>query len=301
MSFKKLVEEAGKGLPLAGYLLVSSDPFLHSEAVSFVKSLVNPDEMDFNFQSFDLQAPKENQVSTEAVIDVLNTPPFFSGRKFVVVENSQKLLKKDIAKLAAYLLKPCGSSVLVLLNAGAVKKEVREGLTGVKQIILDLSDRDVPEWLRARAKAKGVELSPEAADYLIGTVGPEPGLLSSEVDKCTFMGKTRIEKEDIMDVVEGRRNYNAFTLIDAIRAGDADRIFSIYRILSESEEPYSLLGAINWQYSKAFGEKNTPQDAKYYHEVFNILNKADVGIKSSGSPYPMELLLVKLLRLSKQR
>lgn len=301
MSYRHLLDEIKKDLPSPGYLFVSSDPFLQTEAISLVKSLVPQEEMDFNFQPFDLQTAKESQLSVEHIIDVLNTVPFFSGRKFVVIENFQKILKKDLKKLANYLLKPNPSSVLILINSGAVKKETRDELSGLKQIILDITEKEVPDWLKARARKKGIELTEDAIDYLIGTVGPELGLLSSEVDKCTSIGKGRIEKEDIMNVVEGRRNYNAFALTDAIRAGDADRIFSIYRILRDSEEPYSLLGALNWQYARAFSEKNTPREARYYSEVFKVLNKADVGIKTLGGVYPLELLLVKLLRLSKQR
>jgi DNA polymerase III delta subunit len=257
--------------------------------------------MDFNFQSVDLMGPKESSISIEHVLDALNTAPFFSGRKFMVVENFQKMLKKDMKKIEQYLARPSETSVFILLNSGAIKKDVRESLTGVKYIVLDVSERDIPAWLKAKAKSKAIELSDNAADYLIGTIGTDLGLLSSEVDKCTFLGKTRIEKEDIMDIIEGRRKYNAFALIDAIRAGDPERVFSIYRVLRDTEEPYSLLGALNWQYAKSFGERDSPRDRKFYRDVFALLNTADVNIKSSGGVYPMELLLVKLLQLSKQR
>ena len=301
MSCRNFLDEVKKGMPSAGYLLASSDPFLHREAISLIKSLVPPDQREFNFIAFDIQGPKDSIVPLEHILDVLNTVPFFSGRKFVAIENFQKMLKKELKRLEQYLMNPSGSSVLILLNSGTVKKEVKDNLTGVRQIILDVNEREVPEWLKEKAKSKGIELTERAAEYLIGTIGPDLGLLSSEVEKCTFIGKARIEKEDIMDVVEGRRTYNAFALIDAIRARDTDRVFSIYKVLRDTEEPYSLLGALNWQYSKSFGEKDSPGDRRYYHDVFAVLNKADVNIKSSGNAYTVELLLVKLLHIAKQR
>lgn len=299
MSYRNLLEETAKGLPLSSYLLASSDPFLHSEAVSLIKDLVPAHERDFNFQMFDLL--NSNNMPFDRIIDVLNTMPFFSGRKFVLVENSQKISKKDLKKLGRYLSIPSESSVLILLYAGSCKKDIKDELKGIKQIILDIGEREIPSWLKVKAGSKGLELTEDAADYLLGTIGPDLGLLSSELEKCTLIGKPKIGKEDIVEITEGKRTYNAFALIDAIRAKDTGRVFRIYRILRDTEEPYSLLGVLNWQFGKYFAEKNTPRDRVYYLRVFELLNKADVAIKSSGSFYPLELLLVKLLRLSRQR
>lgn len=301
MSYRNFLDEMKKGLPATAYVLVASDPFLHTEAISLIKTLVPEGERDFNLQTYDVISAKETDTPFDRIIDVLNTVPFFSGRKFVVVENVHKLLKKDLKKLGQYLLAPSESSVLVLLHAGALKKEAKETLHGLKQIILDISERDIPAWLRTKAKSKGVELSDDAIEYLLGTIGPDLGLLSSELDKCTLIGKLGIEKEDIAEIIEGKRTFNAFALVDALRAKNTEETFRIYRVLKDTEEPYSLLGALNWQYGRFFAEKNSPAERNYFNRVFSLMSEADVDIKSSGAAYPMELLLVRLLRLSKQR
>jgi len=301
MSYRNFLDEIKKGMPSANYILVASDPFLHTEAISLIKDLVPADERDFNFHVFDLLNAQSDNLPFEQILDVVNTVPFFSGRKFVVIENFQKFSKKDFQKLKQYLIKPSESSVMILLNAGAVKKDVKENLEGLKQIILDISEREILPWLKARAKSKGLALSDSAADYLMGTIGPDLGLLTSELDKFALIGKPGLEKEDIVEIIEGKRIYTAFDLIDAIRAKDTERVFRIYRVLRDSEEPYGLLGALNWQYGRFLSDNNTPEDREYYYRVFETLNRADLGIKSSGGSYPVELLLVELLRLSKQR
>ncbi|HSB31509.1 MAG TPA: DNA polymerase III subunit delta [Candidatus Sulfobium mesophilum] len=301
MSYRNFLDELKKGLPSTAYMLVASDSFLHSEAVSLIKTLVPEGERDFNFEIFDIVNAKESDTPLDQIIDVLNTVPFFTGRKFVIIENSNKLLKKDLKKLAQYLLTPSESSVLVLLHSGALKKETKDTLIGVRQISLDISERETPVWLRTKAKSRGIELSDAAVNYLLGTIGPDLGLLSSELDKCTLLGKTRIEKEDIADTTEGKRTFSAFALVDALRAKDEEEAFRIYRVLRDTEEPYSLLGALNWQYGRLFAETNTPAGRNYFNRVFELISEADVAIKSSGSAYPMELLLVRLLKLSKPR
>jgi DNA polymerase III delta subunit len=142
-----------------------------------------------------------------------------------------------------------------------------------------------------KAEAKGIKLTPGAVEYLIGTVGPDAGLLSSEVEKLTLIGKQRLDKDDIAGMVKGSGDYDVFDLIDALRKKNTDSVFRIYRALSETQEPYSLLGALNWHYGRvADGLKNRG-------EVFALLNEADRMVKSTGGLYPVELLLVRLLRI----
>jgi len=294
MSYRNFLDELKKGMPASGYILSASDPFLHAEAVSLLKELIPAGEREFSFEVFDIL--NLNSVTFDQILDVLNTVPFFSGRKYVVIENVQKLLKKDITSLRKYLASPSEGSVVVLLHAGPVKKELKES-GGIKQIVLDIGGKELPAWVKAKAKSKGLQVPDAAVDYLIGTIGPDLGLLSSEIEKCTLIGKPVIDRKDIAEIIEGKRKYGIFDLVDAIRARDAERVFRIYRVLKETEEPYGLLGAINWQYGRLLAGKNRPEDREYLYHVFSILNSADVAIKSSGDSYPMELLLTRLVRL----
>lgn len=301
MSYRDFLSEIKRGLPSPFYLLVSSDPFLHTEAVSLMKELMPAEERDFNFHTYDLQSAGDGNVAFEQILDVLNTVPFFSARKFVVIENFQKLQKKDLEKLAFYLSDPSDTSVLVLLNAGTVKKSMKEKLKAAKQIMLDIRESELPYWLKTKANAKGFQLTRSAVEYLLGTIGPDLGMLSSELEKCLLIGKETVDKKDIVEITEGKRTYNAFALVDAIKSKDTERAFTIYRILRETDEPYSLLGALNWQYGQFMSTTTTSREKEYYADVFHALHKADIHIKSSGSFYPLELLLVKLLRLSRTR
>jgi DNA polymerase-3 subunit delta len=299
MSYRSFLEEVRKGMPSAGYVLSSSDSFVHSEAVAQIRELVPEGERDFNFQTFDLAGGKDGDISFDQILDVVNTVPFFSGRKVVVIDGAQKLLKKDLKKLEGYFLAPSESSLLVLLYSGTVKKEMKEIRSGVKHIVLDISEREVPSWLKSRARSRGIDISDDAADYLIGTIGLDLGLLASELDKFTLLGKVKVEREDIAEIVEGKRTYNAFALVDAIRARDPEKALRIYRVLRNSEEPYSLLGALNWQYARYFADRDTPAERRHYYRVFGLLSEADRDIKSSGIAYPVELLLMRLIRLKR--
>jgi DNA polymerase III delta subunit len=286
---------------LPGYMLVSSDHFLHSEAVTKIRELVPESERDFNFHVFDLSAAANAAVPFEQIIDVLQTVPFFSGKKYVIVDNFQKMLKKDRERLQEYAKHPPESSVLVLMHFGTLKKGFRDSLKNIKPFTLDLRENEIPFWIKQRALSRNFTLTQSAVEHLLGTIGPDLGMLASEVDKCVLIGKATVDKQDIIEIVEGKRTYNAFDLVNAIRSKNTDKAFRIYSVLRETEEPYSLLGALNWQYGQLLSKNNSPEQKKHLYDIFSNLSQADLHIKSSGSFYPIELLLVKLLRLSRTR
>lgn len=298
MSFQTFFHEIEKGLPSAVYLLYSSEPFFQREAIEAVKRLVPDEERDFNLHIFDISLLKEENLSFEQVLDVANTISFLRKRKFVVISgNLQKLSKKDVEKLDAYILNPSPASVFVILHDGILKKEMRERFSTLKPVSLDIRESEIPYWIKQRVRMKGLEISDEIADYLIGLIGPDLGLLSAEIEKISLLGEKMIDVDDISDIIAGGRIYSTFDLVNALREKDAERVFRIYKTLGETAEDYSLIGALNWQYGRDLLSGDRPKRNEYFLRLFELLNRADIDIKSSGRTFPMEYFLVKLLRL----
>jgi DNA polymerase-3 subunit delta len=298
MSFQAFLNEIEKGLSSSVYLLYASESFFHTEAIEAIKRLVPEGERDFNLHIFDLSLSKEENQSLEMILEVVNTVSFFGGRRItVLIENLQKLSKKDLKRLDVYISNPAPHSTFVIIHDGVLKKEMRERFKSVKPISLDMREAEIPYWIKKRAGIKGIEISDEAADYLIGLVGPDIGLLSAEIEKISLLGKKRIDVDDISDIIAGGRLYSIFDLVDALRGKDAEEVFKIYKTLRETAEDYSLIGALNWQYGRNLLSEGKPAKNEYFLEVFELLNRVDIDIKSSGRTFPLEYLLVKLLRL----
>lgn len=290
MSLKKFYDELGRGLPHPTYLLYAEDSYHLKEALFSVKDTVPEGQRDFLLSVFDLDSP-DNTPPVQQIVDVLYTIPFMGGRKTVVIENVQKLLKADAEHLGQYIAKPSPDSVLLMLNAGTLKKTISAALQGAQAIPMDIREREMPAWLSAKAREKGIQLMPDAIEYLIGAVGPEAGLLSSELEKIAVTGLKRVSAEEIAEIVRGSGGYDAFDLVNALKAKDADRVFKIYRTLAETQDAYGLVGVLNWHYGRASAKW------KNREKVFGILKEADLMLKSTGGVYPVEYLLFKLLRL----
>jgi len=302
MSFRMFLQEVDKGMTRPAYLFYSSDAFLLREALSTIRSLVPEDTRDFNFHVFDYSVPGEEPLSFEKILQVVNTVSFFGGRRFtVLISNIQKMLKKDLERLDAHLLNPPQESVLILLHNGLLKRDKKERFKMLKPVLLDIREQEIPLWVKQKAKSRGMELSGETIEYLIGFVGTDLGILSSEVEKMSLLGKKVLQKEDISEILAGGKTYTIFDLVDALRNNDADKVFSMYQVLRETAEDYSLIGAFNWQYGQLRQSDPGQGHPRHFFRIFELLTEADRDMKSSGRTFPFEYLLVKLLRLQRER
>jgi DNA polymerase-3 subunit delta len=298
MGFQAFLNEIEKGLPSLVYLFHASDTFLNREAIKVIKELVPEGEREFNLHIFDFSREADEKTPFEQLLDTANTVPFFGKRRFVIWSGNLKgLSKKDMKKLESYFSNPSPYSVLLLFHEGVLKKEIRDSFKGVEIISLDIREAEIPSWIRHRARLQGFELSDDVAGYLLGLKGPDLGLLSAEVEKISFLGKQKVSVDDISGLIEGGGFYTPFDLVEALEEKNAEKVFRIYKVLKETTESYSLIGILNWLYGRKLPAGGRTRGNKYFLKIFEILNRADIDIKSSGRDFPLEYLLVKLLRI----
>lgn len=296
MSIKTFLQEIDKGLTSPAYLLYADNEYPIEEALSAVKRTIPEAEMAFNFNVFDMDSADSIPTAGE-ITDTLNTVSFFGSRRYVVVRNLQRISTKEFKKFQSYIANPSPNSVFLMSYTGTLKKEMKESTKGLKTICLDIRENDLPVWIKEKIRQKGITIKDDAVGYLIGVVGNDIGLLSSEVEKLASFGNETITISGIKEIIEGSRDYSVFDLTNALREKNIEKVFRIYRTLSETTEPYNLLGAINWHYSKMSMQANDTRQRKDFSRAFELLNDADIQIKTSGGTYPMEHLLVRLLRL----
>ncbi|MBI4823885.1 MAG: DNA polymerase III subunit delta [Nitrospirae bacterium] len=286
----RFLKEIKKGLKSPVYLLHSNEPYLLKEAVFEAKRTIPQAERDFLFYTFDREMPEG---TIENVIDILYTVPFIEGRRVVTVENCNLLVEKELTVLGHYISKPSPSSVLIMLyqtEKGRFKKS-HNGMFGSAQAIsLDIREADIPLWIKEKASNIGITLSKEAVDYLIAVIGTDIGLLTSEIEKFSEIGKKTLERKDIEELIRGIGDYDAFDLFKAIHNKDSQSVFKIFKALSGIVEPQMLLGAINYQFTQS-------KDTEMAKKAFEILHETDIAIKSSGTSYPLEYMLTRLLKL----
>lgn len=289
MSIKQFQQELSKEFPSPAYLFYSSDDFLLYEALTTIKDKHHCNA--FNLDVFDAKLP-DNSKPIEQIIDILNTLPFLSGRRVVVIENTQKLTKKDIKKLQEYLTNPAKTSLLIMLYEGKSPELFdASAVKNIKAIGLNVQEKDIPSWIKDTAKRKGIEFTDRAIEYLITCVGTDLGMLYSEIEKFSSWDVSKFDIDDIKGMVYASAEYSVFDLVNALKRKDASGVFRIFESVNKNIEPQMMLGALNWQYAGILHSKNIEDAIK----VFSLLHEADAAIKTSHN-YVIEDLLIKLLK-----
>jgi DNA polymerase-3 subunit delta len=294
MSIRQFQQEFTGGMSAPVYLLHSPEDFLLYEALSAIKERNGGDDA-FNFNIYDFKS-SDDSAPVEQIVDTLNTLPFLAERRTVALKNIQKLAKKEAKKLEEYLSNPSPTSLLVMLHEGAAPKFFDPAaLRSVKIIALTVQEKEIPLWLKANAKKKGIALTDKAVEFLITIVGTDLGMLAAEVEKLTYWDKTgAIDVTDIKGTVYSGVECSAFDLADALRQGNATEVFRTCENIVRNQEPQMVLGALNYQYARQMAQAG-PGKGTVAVEVFRLLHEADVAIKTSHR-YVLEDLLVKLLR-----
>ncbi|MCL4457884.1 MAG: DNA polymerase III subunit delta [Nitrospirae bacterium] len=293
MSIKQFQQELSKELPSPVYLFYSSEDFLLHEALSVIRDRYQGADA-FNFDVFDIKSPDDAK-PVEQIVDVLNTLPFLSERRVVVIQNIQKMPKKDAKKIEDYISAPSNTSLLVMLFEGTSPKLFDASASkNMKTIGMSVPEKDIPLWIKGRAKGKGVELADKAVEYLINCVGTDLGMLSAEIEKFSSWNTSRVDMDDIKGMVYAGAEYSAFDLVNALRNKDKKEVFRIFENVNKNTEPQMLLGALNWQYAN-LRSRSQGREERSFNRIFRLLHEADAGIKTSKS-HVMEDLLIQLLK-----
>jgi DNA polymerase-3 subunit delta len=313
MQNKQFQKELEKGLPHSLYFLWSKEVFLLDEALEKVSGTAcSFPQRDFNYDTFTPSSPPQ------AILDAALSFPFMSPRRLVVLKDFHQFPASHIKTLQSYFREPSHTTCMVILS----QKEPQARIDANWRIYrFNIRERDIPIWIRQRASSRGISITESAVDYLIEALGPDIGLLATEIEKLSLSGLKKIDDGDILAHTGMLREYTPFNLIDAITAGQKTKAFRILRSLIEkkSSDATAVLGPLNWHYRQLYAmwENKGKRPLKMkssthaallqklpfftqenFYEIFQCLHEADKGIKTSGRPeLVLEVLLIKLLQI----
>lgn len=196
--------------------------------------------------------------------EALQTLPFFGTGKVVWFKgcnflSDERAATQDVtealAELAGELKEFSWQNVRLLISAGKVDKrkafyKTLDKLGAVESFAgWSVDDRDwagqAEVWARKALRARQKEIADEALAELVSRVGPNAGLLDSEVEKVALYAGDRkeIELEDVAAVCTRNKMARAFALGDAL--GDRD----LPRVLARLDEALWEV-KLDWQKSE---------------------------------------------------
>jgi DNA polymerase-3 subunit delta len=254
MNSLELLEKAGKIKLQPVWAVHGDEALLKRRVLALLRAAVlGPDD-----DGMGLSIHAGDKAVWAAVHDDLQTLPFFSPRRLVLVEGADPFVTAERARLEKYVSQhppgstpPTGILVLELASLpGTTRLAKLLGDSGA--IVCKAPDtEDLPAWCIGWAAAEhGKELPMPAARLLVDLIGPEMGLLDQELAKlAAAVGSAgRIETADVDRLVGASRAEDVWKVFDLMSAGRVGAALDmVNRLLDQGEEPLRLLGAFGYQ------------------------------------------------------
>ena len=183
----------------------------------------------------------------------LETLPFLCDTRVVLVEQADPFVTKFRGMLEKYAEAPASAGVLILdvkswPATTRLAKLVPDTATFVCKAPAEFK---LASWCITWAKSQyGKKLAKNAATWLVELIGPQMGLLDSELQKLgTFVcARAEIEVADVDALVGRNRAANVFAIMDAVGSGKpADALAILGGLFEEGESPVGILGALGFQ------------------------------------------------------
>ncbi len=269
-----------------------------------------------------------------AIFDELQTLPFFSKRRLVVIDNADPFVSKCRGLLEKKVQHMPATGVLVLdVKSWPSNTRLAKLVDDAATIVCKAPAAfRLPPWCVRWAAQYGKQLTQPAATLLVDLVGAEMGLLDQELQKLAIYVGARplIEPADVDQLVGHSRSENTFKIFDALGAGQTSAALALLgRLFEQGEEPLQILGAFSYQLRKLakagllaqqgqplaaaleqagippFAVRSGEQQLRHLgrrraNRLYDWLLETDFGLKG-GSPLPAKTLLERLvIRLARK-
>jgi len=328
MNYPEFIAQIDKGNIASLYHFSGEEDFLKREATDkLIEHLIEPELKSFNFDF--LQARETN---AREILNLCATLPFGSKKRMVIVYEVQKLPSKEKEEFLKCLPRIPESCCLVLFTYKVDRR--LKFYQGLKKVVTEivfspLSDKEIPAWIKERAKKYGKKIDPKGIELLQEGVGNNLYELANELEKLAIYVREEnlISLKDIETVVGYSKTENIYQLNRSIGEKKIDRALNILKGLSlprgKETTIVFMLGEhfLKLYQVKAASDKNIynlahllriyPDSVDQYQNQaknfsleqlekgLSLLYQADSDLKSGKMPQKLllELLLYQLCRL----
>lgn len=207
-------------------------------------------EDDMNFTAF-----IGKDFTTEQIIDLAETLPFFAERRVILIEDSG-LFQKDGDKLAEYLAGKPETTVFLFVETAADKRsKLYKAVTSVGHAAeFRVQDEDtLKRWIVSLVRKENKQITVRAVEALLERTASDMELLSQEIEKlfCYVQDKDAIDLPDVEAVCTTVIGNHIFDMISAMaNKNQAEALCLYYELLALREPPMRILYLIGRQFSQ---------------------------------------------------
>jgi len=234
------------------YLFYGEEDFLKDYYYkAFKKEIITSNEL-LNFDAFE-----GNKIDIDKLMQAIETLPFMSEKKLVLVKNSEffKAGNKDKAeKLVEFFEKYNYDTVVIFVEQKVDKRNKFYKTVVSKGYSVELKqqkENDLIEWVYKIIKKEKREIDKKDAMHIIRVVGTDMRLLKSNIEKVVDYKDEgeRITVEDIENVCTKSTESKVFDLVKHMSYKNSKDALKVYEsLLYYNESPFMVLSLIARQF-----------------------------------------------------
>lgn len=287
------------------YLFLGRENALKEEALNGLKDkTLSGGNADLNYSIF-----YPDQFEPHAFRDAVNTNPFLSPARFVLIRDIDKLTQEAKASVIGYAKDPFESTTLVMTSDLSPREAAGDPfLSELSQFVKvrdfeNLSGENLRRYILEKTSLYGKEMKRDALELLIAKIGNDLQKLRMAVEKLANYtgGRGAIEKGDVEALVGRSLEETVFDMTKAMTNRQTERSLSILAgLLRESVRPENIIGAMGAEVKRAARLKGSPDRAKkWLTKALSYLSEADRDCKNRDldKRVILESLVVRLSEL----
>ena len=250
------------------YLFAGEESYLIDSCLAKLNTLLGADDLN-------KEVLYASESSAEDVLDAVQTLPFLSERRVIIVKAANKMKSGDAERLTGYLSNVIDSSCLILLYPDNYKKE---GIAKRKELINECAssknciavdcrkqyENEVKEFIKAEFAARGKSVSFDVISRIVDENGTDLLNIVNEIEKLSlFAGKNKksITEEDIEQISGYTKEANVYALASEIEAKNIKKaMFILEKLLSEGEDAIVILTTISSTIRKLLNAKSMTEE-----------------------------------------
>lgn len=229
------------------YLLYGEEAYLRNQYRDKLVTALCPDGDEMNRTRFEGKG-----ISTDEVISLAETLPFFAERRVIIIEDSG-WFKSGNQEMEAFLDNIPDTTVFLFVEE-QVDERIRLFKTvknsGYAANMKKPTDSELIKWIGVQCRKEGKKMEEAAARFLVEQAGTNMHMLQMELEKIFSytMERDSITLDDVLLMCSNQVENQIYKMLDAIGNRDRERALSLYHDLLALREPaMSILSKLTWR------------------------------------------------------
>ena len=262
MTPEEAIKKAEQGDLLPVWLVVGEERMLKDAVIAAItKAALAGGLPDFNHDKF-----TAGETDVDKIIGATRTVPMMAKKRVVFVRGLERWdtaaasdsgddggkALPPLDRLAEYAKAPIDSTTLILVAQKLDGRRKIVALAKKQGFVVDcaqIEGRQLPGWIRNRAKLKGHTIEQDVCELIAEIAGPDLSYLDDVLERLSlYVGKDAPITEDAVAVNVTRvRLADTWNLVDAASTKDLGRVLALFAdVYDPRDRGLPLVGAIAW-------------------------------------------------------